>query len=260
MLQDFRKSIPSPALIVALIALFVALGGTAAALRGSNTVFSNDIVKGAVKNGDLANLSVTNPKLDAGAITGIKVADGSLGGADVASNSLRGEQIDESTLSKVPAAGNADSVDGKNAAQLASGRIHAVGGSGVHQPLLPGLSYAQFCSFTGAYAKEYVYFFTDDANGTVNAMAVASGANPPFSVSPEINISNGAQVGGFPFNNGTVPVLVGMQNSAGQEALAETQLIIDVGARTYSVALHMYQRVSASDNYCEASGTATLAQ
>jgi hypothetical protein len=40
-------------MIVAMIALFVALGGTAAALEGSNTVFSDDIVNGAVRYLDL---------------------------------------------------------------------------------------------------------------------------------------------------------------------------------------------------------------
>ena len=37
---------PSPAMVIALIALFVSLGGTAAALSGSNTVQSNDIGPG----------------------------------------------------------------------------------------------------------------------------------------------------------------------------------------------------------------------
>ena len=46
------------------IALFVALGGgTAVALNGSNTVFSDDIVNGEVKTPDLATGAVTAPKL-----------------------------------------------------------------------------------------------------------------------------------------------------------------------------------------------------
>ena len=56
-------------MVVALIALFVALGGTAAALTGSNTVQSDDLGPGAqVKAAD--------------------VADNAVSGADVANNSL----------------------------------------------------------------------------------------------------------------------------------------------------------------------------
>ncbi len=58
----------------------------------------------------------------------------------------------------------------------------------------------------------------------------------------------------FPFN-GTFYVLI--INESGQAA-GEMQLIIDAGARTYSVALHLFHR--ASDGYCEALGTATLAE
>ena len=65
---------PSPAMVVALIALFVALGGTAAALTGANTVQSDDLGPGAqVKAAD--------------------VADNAVNGADVANNSLRNTDL-----------------------------------------------------------------------------------------------------------------------------------------------------------------------
>lgn len=50
---------PSPAMVVALIALFVALGGSAAALSGSNTVQSDDLGPGAqVAAADIRNDAV----------------------------------------------------------------------------------------------------------------------------------------------------------------------------------------------------------
>ena len=50
--------------VMATIAVFVAVGGgTAFALAGHNTVFSDDIVNGQVKTPDLANGAVTAPKL-----------------------------------------------------------------------------------------------------------------------------------------------------------------------------------------------------
>src|SRR5919197_3055577 len=101
--------------VVGYIALFFVLtGGTATALDGSNTVFSDDIVNGEVKAGDLAGRSVTggkirdgqvgNPDLAADAVTGEEVADFSLTGADVFDNSLTGADVNESTLGEVPSA------------------------------------------------------------------------------------------------------------------------------------------------------------
>ena len=72
--------------IVAYLALFVALGGTAVALPGKNTVKLNDIARGAVKGKSLAadavkkrkirNAAVVNAKLADRAVTAPKLADG----------------------------------------------------------------------------------------------------------------------------------------------------------------------------------------
>jgi hypothetical protein len=61
---------PSPAMVVALIALFVALGGGAyAAVKlPKNSVSSKQIKKGAVKNSDLAANAVTGGKVKAGSL------------------------------------------------------------------------------------------------------------------------------------------------------------------------------------------------
>jgi hypothetical protein len=93
---------PSPAMAVALIALFVSLGGTAAALSGSNTVQSDDLGPGS---------QVKAPDVAANAVNGSDVVDGSIQGADVAGltgadvSGLTGADIIESTLdSPVPSA------------------------------------------------------------------------------------------------------------------------------------------------------------
>jgi hypothetical protein len=100
-------------MVIALIALFVSLGGTAAALSGSNTVFSDDITDNEVRTADVRNDTlaggglgaadlkpsavgqselaagaVTNPKLGANAVTSPKVLD----------NALTGTDVDEGTL------------------------------------------------------------------------------------------------------------------------------------------------------------------
>ncbi len=62
-MKYLMRARPSPAMVVALIALFIALGGTAVALSGKNTVQSDDIGPGAqVKAADIANDAVAAPR------------------------------------------------------------------------------------------------------------------------------------------------------------------------------------------------------
>jgi len=92
---------PSPAMIVALIALFAALTGSAYAALGKNTVGSKQLKAKAVTSGKIAN----------NAVTGAKVANGS----------LTGEDINIGALGTVPnatsaaSAGNANTVGGHGA-------------------------------------------------------------------------------------------------------------------------------------------------
>jgi hypothetical protein len=88
--------------VVSSLALFLVLsGGTAFALTGSNTVFSDDIVDGDVTSDDIGSNAVKFPELDSTAVTGSKVRDGTLFGADVGNDSLTGSDIVESTLAGV---------------------------------------------------------------------------------------------------------------------------------------------------------------
>ncbi len=98
--------------VVAYVALFLVLtGGTAQALDGTNTVFSDDIADGEVKTADVARGTVTSPKIHDGevltadlavnAVTGDRVADGSLAGGDLADRSISGQKIGVETLAGV---------------------------------------------------------------------------------------------------------------------------------------------------------------
>jgi hypothetical protein len=58
------NKLPSPGLLVGVIALVLALGGSALALPGTNSVKSNDIAKSAVKGTDIAAGAVKPADLD----------------------------------------------------------------------------------------------------------------------------------------------------------------------------------------------------
>ncbi len=84
--------------VVGYVAVFIALGGTAAALPGKNKVDSGDIKNKQVKVKDIADGAVGASQLGPSSVDGSKVANGSLAGTDLAGNSLTGAQVDESTL------------------------------------------------------------------------------------------------------------------------------------------------------------------
>jgi len=83
------KTLPSPALVVAFIALVAALGtGSAVALSGKNTVAADDIKKNAVGASEIK----------ANAVRSSEVRRNAIGSSEVRADSLTGADINESTL------------------------------------------------------------------------------------------------------------------------------------------------------------------
>lgn len=112
------SKLPSPAMVVAFVALMAALAPSAAALKGVNLVSSNDIIRGAVHKSDAGRDSVgPNEALE----------DTDSGGG------FTGQQIKEQTLGTVPtAAGLADAafIDGANAKVLRGKGVTSVSRTG----------------------------------------------------------------------------------------------------------------------------------
>jgi hypothetical protein len=82
---------PSPAVVVAGIALLVALGGTSVAAVTAlpkNSVGTAQLKNSAVTNRKLTNSSVGTAKIQNNSVTGAKVRNGSLQKADFASGQL----------------------------------------------------------------------------------------------------------------------------------------------------------------------------
>jgi hypothetical protein len=143
--------------VMATIAVFLVLsGGTAVALNGANTVFSDDIVNGEVKADDIGSNAVRSGKIADGGVQGVDILDGavdspdildgavsnndvrknainagkvqdeSLTGSDVLNDSLTGTDVAESSLGQVPSAASADSLNGRSAAELEGARAYAI--------------------------------------------------------------------------------------------------------------------------------------
>jgi hypothetical protein len=132
---------PSPAFVVALIALFVSIGGVgyAASKIGTDDIKSQAVTKPklakkAVSSGKLDGQAVTTGKIAADAVRSGKINDGAVKtnnladdgvtGDKVLNDTLTGDNIDESTLGTVPSATNAQQLGGL-AASSYSQRIFA---------------------------------------------------------------------------------------------------------------------------------------
>jgi hypothetical protein len=102
---------PSPALIVACIALFVALGGTVYAATGR--IDGKAIKLKSLPGNRLLPNSVSGDRLKAGTISGSRLERGS----------VTGSQVDAATLGQVPSAVHADTAD---SARDAATALHAV--------------------------------------------------------------------------------------------------------------------------------------
>jgi hypothetical protein len=102
---------------IALLALFIALGGTtyAATALPANSVGTKQLKKNAVIAPKIKKSAVTNAKIAANAVTGAKVKNDSLTGADVV----------ESSLGTVPSATNAANATNATHATSATSATHA---------------------------------------------------------------------------------------------------------------------------------------
>jgi len=93
--------------VIAYLALFVALGGSAYA--------ATQLPKNSVGSKQIKPNAVTAPKLKSGAVTGAKIG----------TNSVTGANIDESTLGRVPSATSAESATAAGHATSATNAAHA---------------------------------------------------------------------------------------------------------------------------------------
>jgi hypothetical protein len=115
MTENRRRRVPSPALVLSLVALVISAGGTVTAAA---LITSADIKDNTVRSVDIRDGTIRSREVDNGTLTGADVKNGSLTGANVANDTLTGTDVMESTLGQVPSAANAGKVDGVDANSL----------------------------------------------------------------------------------------------------------------------------------------------
>jgi hypothetical protein len=99
---------PSPAMVIALIALFVSLSGVSYGVA-TGFIDSREIKNNEVRSLDIRNNQVRTRDLRNNEVRGIDIRNSTVQGRDIALNTLTGDDIREDTLGKVPSAASADS-------------------------------------------------------------------------------------------------------------------------------------------------------
>jgi hypothetical protein len=110
---------PSPALLVACLALFVALGGTVLAAT-------------KIDGRTIQVKSLPGNRLVVGSVPGNRLQPGTIPGSRLAKRSVKGDQIDVGTLGQVPSAAHADSADTARRAETATAADHAADASTIN--------------------------------------------------------------------------------------------------------------------------------
>jgi hypothetical protein len=94
MFDKLRARVPGHGTVVAYIALFLTLtGGTAFALAGANTVFTDDIKDGEVRSPDIRNGTVGADDLAPDSVGGGRIIDETVGSSDIGPQAVRRSEL-----------------------------------------------------------------------------------------------------------------------------------------------------------------------
>jgi hypothetical protein len=120
--KSFLRRRPSPALLIAVLALFISLGGVSYGVA-TGFIDSREIKNNTITSLDLRDHQVRTRDIRNNEVRGFDIRNSTVRGIDVGLNTLTGADIAEAELAKVPeaaaadtaaTAGSADSVDGVN--------------------------------------------------------------------------------------------------------------------------------------------------
>lgn len=92
---------PSPALVIACIALFVALGGVSYGLA-TNSIDSREIADNTIRSKDIRNDSVYTRDIRNNDVRDIDIRNGTIKGRDLAKSTITGDNVNMAKLGQVP--------------------------------------------------------------------------------------------------------------------------------------------------------------
>jgi hypothetical protein len=105
---------PTPALVIALLALFISLSGVSYGVA-TGFIDSREIKNNEIRSLDIRDNQIRSRDIRNNEVRGIDIRNSTVQSRDIAINAVRGEDVKEDTLAKVPSAMLADSATSADA-------------------------------------------------------------------------------------------------------------------------------------------------
>ncbi len=240
---------PSPALVIACIALFVSLSGVSYGVA-TGFIDSREIKNNSVRTKDLRNNDIRTRDLRNNEVRGVDLRNSTIQSRDIGINQVTGTDVRESTLQKVPSAATADSATTATNATTA-GTAANVGGLTVKKffaKLPTGAANVEVFRGTGFVLSGSCTGGT--ATLTMNGITGAPETNAAFEGDSGASATSGYDAD---LNPGDDLVLSGVNNTATGTAVVSTT------AGAVSTIVYAAQDAPAfqGENVCAVRGTVT---
>jgi len=175
--------LPSPALVIACVALFVSLGGVSYGLA-KGSVDSRELKNNTIRSKDVRNNTLRTFDIRNNEVRGFDIRNSTIQGRDVAFNTLTGNDVAENSLGKVPSATTADTATSANTAnsvatlKTIAPTTLAEGAAAVTLATHGPLTLTGACEAAGANTESVVRVQTTEANSAAGGTSVVGGAAP----------------------------------------------------------------------------------
>lgn len=195
-MRRFTSARPSPALVIACVALFVSMGGVSYALA-TGSIGTREIKNSSIQGKDIGKDEITAREIARRSIDGTDIKINRVGG-----NAVKEEVLESEKIGKVPFAFNADLLNGKTADEISgSGPAGPQGPAGPAGPKgdkgdpgdpgdIPTLSYtaltlnSDWQPFSGGNTRDPAYAI--DEEGVVHLQgameSTGDGSTSPFTL------------------------------------------------------------------------------
>jgi hypothetical protein len=175
---------PTPALVIALLALFISLGGVSYGVA-TGFIDSREIKNNEIRSLDIRDNQIRSRDIRNNEVRGIDIRNSTIQSRDIAINAVRGEDVKEDTLAKVPSALLADSATSANSVaslKLIGRTTVAEGAAPVTLATHGPLTVSAGCNASGADTEAVVLLASsenDSAGGNTPPVEDLDASNPP---------------------------------------------------------------------------------
>jgi hypothetical protein len=178
---------PSPAMVVALIALFVALGGVSYGFA-TGSIDSREVKNNSLRSVDLRNNDVRSIDIRNNEIRGRDIRNSTIRTEDIGANQVKGVDVLESSLGEVPKAGSAGSLSSQ-------AKISSQQGAGAAAQTIYDSGKLKLTASCGPAAQPTVTASTAVANATLHSTGGAGGASDtsPFTADVPLTAATSEQ-------------------------------------------------------------------